>query len=167
MPSNVNVKPASPVSLQEATTLIQAGRLVAFPTETVYGLGADATSAAAVAQIFTAKGRPSFNPLIVHLPDIETAKKYVEFNEKSIKLAALFWPGALTMVLPRKKNCPISKLASAGLDTLAVRIPANPLAGARRKAGERPVAAPSANPSGQISPTHAQHVADGLVPIFI
>ncbi|MEH6403459.1 MAG: L-threonylcarbamoyladenylate synthase [Sneathiella sp.] len=162
MPSNVNVKPASPVSLQEAATLIQAGRLVAFPTETVYGLGADATSDEAVAKIFTAKGRPSFNPLIVHLPDIETAKKYVEFNEKSIKLAALFWPGALTMVLPRKKNCPISKLASAGLDTLAVRIPANPLALALLKACDLPLAAPSANPSGQISPTHAQHVADGL-----
>ncbi|MBL4739982.1 MAG: threonylcarbamoyl-AMP synthase [Sneathiella sp.] len=162
MPSNVNVKSPSLESLQEATSLIQAGELVAFPTETVYGLGADATSDDAVTKIFAAKGRPSFNPLIVHLPDIETAKKYVEFNEKSIKLASLFWPGALTMVLPRKKNCPISKLASAGLDTLAVRIPANALALELLKQCGRPLAAPSANPSGQISPTRAEHVADGL-----
>jgi len=162
MSSNANIKPSSAASLQEASALIRAGKLVAFPTETVYGLGADATSDEAVAKIFSAKGRPSFNPLIVHLPDIETAKKYVEFNEKSIKLASLFWPGALTMVLPRKKDCPISKLASAGLDTLAVRIPANKLALDLLTICERPLAAPSANPSGQISPTRAQHVADGL-----
>lgn len=162
MSSHANIKLPSPDSLNEASTAIKAGKLVAFPTETVYGLGADATSDDAVARIFAAKGRPSFNPLIVHLPDIETAKKYVEFNDKSIKLAALFWPGALTMVLPRRKNCPISKLASAGLDTLAVRIPANQLALDLLKNCGCPLAAPSANPSGQISPTHAQHVADGL-----
>ncbi len=157
-----NISSSSPENLAKAAKNIQAGELVAFPTETVYGLGADATNDKAVARIFEAKGRPSFNPLIVHLPDIDTAKKYVEFDEQAELLATHFWPGALTLVLPRKKECPISRLASAGLDTLAVRIPANPLALDLLKMCDRPLAAPSANPSGQISPTHAQHVADGL-----
>lgn len=149
-------------NIQRAAKYIQAGELVAFPTETVYGLGADASNDTAVAKIFATKGRPSFNPLIVHFPSVEKAKEIVEFDEKAELLASLFWPGALTLVLPRKKNCPISKLASAGLDTLAVRVPANPLALDLLKKCDRPLAAPSANPSGQISPTQAQHVADGL-----
>ncbi|MEP3244524.1 MAG: L-threonylcarbamoyladenylate synthase [Sneathiella sp.] len=162
MSSHTLVKLPSQKSLAAAASLIQSGELVAFPTETVYGLGADATNDAAVAKIFEAKGRPSFNPLIVHVPDLLTARKYVQFNALAENLAALFWPGALTMVLPRCSDCPISALASAGLETLAIRIPANALARDLLKACDRPLAAPSANPSGQISPTHAQHVAEGL-----
>ena len=156
------IKTPSDDAFQRACSLIQAGELVAFPTETVYGLGADATRDDAVAKIFEAKGRPSFNPLIVHVPDLETARNYVTFDERAENLASLFWPGALTMVLPRTEDCPVSKLASAGLPTLAIRVPANPLARDLLKRCERPLAAPSANPSGQISPTQARHVADGL-----
>lgn len=148
--------------LQEAATEIHAGKLVAFATETVYGLGADATNDRAVASIYEAKGRPSFNPLIVHVPSLAKAKEYVTFNGTAERLAATFWPGALTLVLPRVEGCPVSRLASAGLDTLAIRVPGHKLALEFLKCCDRPLAAPSANPSGGISPTKAQHVIDGL-----
>jgi len=148
--------------LASAARRLMAGGLVAFPTETVYGLGADATSDRSVARIFAAKGRPSFNPLIVHVPDVAGARELVAFDPLAEKLAAAFWPGALTIVLPRLPDCPISLLCSAGLATLAVRVPAHPLATRLLRAAMVPVAAPSANPSGQLSPTEASHVAEGL-----
>ena len=146
----------------KAAALLLAGGLVAFPTETVYGLGADATSNAAVAAIFTAKGRPHFNPLICHYPDADAAFRQVEASATGAALAASFWPGPLTMVLPRRITCPVALLAGAGLDTLAVRVPAHPVALALLQAVGRPVAAPSANRSGAVSPTTAEHVLSGL-----
>jgi L-threonylcarbamoyladenylate synthase len=148
--------------LESAAAEIRSGNLVAFPTETVYGLGANALDETAVARIFAAKGRPSFNPLIIHVPSLEAAEKYVNFNEVSRQLANSFWPGALTLVLPRKPDCKISKLASAGLDTLAIRVPGHRLALKFLEACNRPLAGPSANPSGSISPTTAEHVMNGL-----
>ena len=156
------IEPVSDTAIARAAALLHDGRLVAFPTETVYGLGGDATSDRAVAAIFEAKGRPAFNPLICHVPDIEAAGTLVTFDPIAERLAALYWPGALTLVLPRRTGCPVSLLASAGLDTLAVRIPERPAALALLRAVGRPVAGPSANPSGRISPTTARHVADGL-----
>lgn len=144
-----------------AEALIE-GKLVAFPTETVYGLGADATQDAAVAQVFAAKGRPTFNPLIVHVPSLEDAVALGEFNAEASELAKLFWPGPLTLVVPRRQGCPVSLLASAGLPSLAIRVPRHPLAQDLLKAVRRPVVAPSANPSGRISPTTADHVRAGL-----
>ncbi len=157
-----NVKLITDTSITEASHLLQEGKLVSFPTETVYGLGADATNDVAVAAIFEAKGRPSFNPLIVHVPSSEAAKTLVEFNDLAQKIADALWPGPLTMVLPRRNNCPISRLASAGLETLAVRVPQTPSAQQLLKECALPIAAPSANPSGLISPTQAEHVANGL-----
>lgn len=156
------IRPASEDAIRDAAALLRTGALVAFPTETVYGLGADATDDRAVAAIFAAKGRPAFNPLIVHVPDADAARALTVWNAMAERLAAAFWPGPLTMVLPRADGCPVSLLASAGLDTLAVRVPAHPLA--RRLLAEAgiPVAAPSANPSGRVSPTRADHVAEGL-----
>ncbi|HTH97140.1 MAG TPA: L-threonylcarbamoyladenylate synthase [Stellaceae bacterium] len=148
--------------VRAAAALLQAGRLVAFPTETVYGLGADATNDAATAQIFAAKGRPDFNPLIVHVPDLAAAETLVQFNAHARRLAAAFWPGPLTLVLPRRTDCPVSLLCSAGLDSLGVRVPGHPLALALLRAAGRPVAAPSANRSGRISPTSAAHVEQEL-----
>ena len=148
--------------IRKAAGLLQAGKLVAFPTETVYGLGADATNDEAVASIFEAKGRPSFNPLIVHLPDRAAVEKLVDFDPLSHELAGAFWPGPFTLVLPRRADCPVSLLASAGLDTLAVRVPGHDLAHQLLLATSKPIAAPSANPSGKISPTCAEHVQDGL-----
>lgn len=148
--------------LSTAADLLRTGRLVAFPTETVYGLGADATNGEAVAAIFEAKGRPSFNPLIVHVPDIETARTLVVFHPKAEHLAKAFWPGPLTLVLPRRKDCPVSDLVSAGLPTLAVRVPAAPVALALLSKAGVPVAAPSANRSGGVSPTTAGHVLKDL-----
>lgn len=145
-----------------AATALRSGKLVAFPTETVYGLGADATDDRAVARIFEAKGRPSFNPLIVHVPDVDSALKYVTIDPVSQRLADAFWPGALTLVLPRRPDCPVSLLCSAGLETLAIRVPAHPLANRLLREADVPVAAPSANPSGRLSPTMADHVRDGL-----
>ncbi len=141
---------------------LRAGGLVAFPTETVYGLGADARDDNAVAAIYAAKGRPQFNPLIVHVDRFETAQKYGVFSETATRLANHFWPGPLTLVLPRVENCPISLLASAGLDSLAIRVPAHPLAQELLMQYGGPLVAPSANPSGQISPTKASHVVAGL-----
>lgn len=151
-----------PEDITRAADIIRDGGLLAFPTETVYGLGADATNDKAVAAIFEAKGRPQFNPLILHFPDAATARSAVVFNDTAQKLADVFWPGALSLVLPKKEDCPVSLLASAGLDTLAVRVPHHPLALALLKEVGCPVAAPSANRSGHISPTRADHVLDGL-----
>jgi L-threonylcarbamoyladenylate synthase len=153
---------ATPTAISEAARFLRAGRLIAFPTETVYGLGGDATNDRAVAAIFAAKGRPSFNPLIVHLPNTEAAAALVDFDQRARQLAEAFWPGPLTMVLRRRPDSPISLLVSAGLDSIAVRVPAHPVALALLRAADRPIAAPSANPSGQVSPTTAGHVADGL-----
>ncbi|WP_160120110.1 L-threonylcarbamoyladenylate synthase [Rhodovarius lipocyclicus] len=144
--------------IEEAARLLRAGQLVAFPTETVYGLGGDATDDHAVAGIFEAKGRPHFNPLICHYPDAEAAFAHVLADDRARALAAQFWPGPLTMVLRRHPKCPVALLAGAGLDTLAVRVPAHPVAQALLRAVGRPVAAPSANRSGRISPTSAAHV---------
>ena len=149
-------------TIARAADILRAGGLVAFPTETVYGLGADATQDNAVASIYAAKGRPDFNPLIVHVPDVATARQYVQFNDTADRLAAAFWPGAMTLVLPRVENCPVSKLCSAGLSTLAVRVPAAAMAQDLLRETDRPVAAPSANRSGRLSPTAAHHVADSL-----
>jgi L-threonylcarbamoyladenylate synthase len=136
-----------------------AGELVAFPTETVYGLGADATNDHAVAAIFAAKNRPDFNPLIVHVTDMEAARQWVHFTPLAEQLAAAFWPGALSLVLPRREDCGLSLLLSAGLDSVAIRVPAHPLAHDLLTQTGRPIAAPSANRSGEVSPTMAEHVA--------
>ena len=146
----------------EAARLLRAGELVAFPTETVYGLGADARNGRAVAAVFGAKGRPHFNPLICHFPDAEAAFAEVIADDRARALAAAFWPGPLTLVLPRRAECRIDLLAGAGLDTLAVRVPAHPLTLALLRAAAIPVAGPSANRSGAVSPTTAEHVLEGL-----
>jgi L-threonylcarbamoyladenylate synthase len=146
----------------DAAALLRAGALVAFATETVYGLGADARNGQAVAGIFEAKGRPHFNPLICHFPDAESAWAEVRHDERARALAAAFWPGPLTLVLPRRADCRIDLLAGAGLDTLAVRVPAHEGALALLRAAETPIAAPSANRSGRVSPTTAAHVMEEL-----
>jgi L-threonylcarbamoyladenylate synthase len=148
--------------IERAAALIRAGRLVAFPTETVYGLGADATRDRAVAAIFAAKGRPAFNPLIAHVLDAAEARRHVVWTDTAERLAAAFWPGPLTLVLPRVANCRLSLLASAGLDTAAVRAPSHPVARALIAAADVPIAAPSANRSGAISPTRPEHVVESL-----
>ena len=148
--------------IAEAARRLRDGGLVAFPTETVYGLGADATNGQAVAAIFAAKGRPLFNPLIVHVADLEEARRHVELSPRASALAEKFWPGPLTLVLPRRKNSPLSLLVSAGLDSVALRAPSHPAAIALLKEVGRPVAGPSANLSGQVTATTAQHVADSL-----
>ena len=141
-----------------AARQLEAGGLVAIPTETVYGLAADATSDAAVAEIFATKGRPQFNPLIVHVRDAEHAGEYVDISADALLLMGHFWPGPLTLVLPRKQGSALSLLVSAGLDTVAVRAPAHPLAQALLRECSKPLAAPSANRSGRISPSRAEHV---------
>lgn len=146
--------------MTRAEALLQAGELVAFPTETVYGLGGDATNAEAVAKIFEAKGRPRFNPLIVHVASLEAARDLVEFPAWAERLASAFWPGALTLVLPSRGVLP--DLVSAGQSTVAVRVPAHPVASELLAAVARPLAGPSANISGRVSPTTAAHVMDGL-----
>ncbi len=160
--SQERIVPATPETISRAADLIGAGKLAAFPTETVYGLGADATNDKAVAAIFAAKQRPEFNPLIVHLADAGAARKIAQFNGLADELAQLFWPGSLTLVLPGKKQSGISPLVSAGLDTIAVRVPRQPVAAAFIRAAGRPIAAPSANLSGTVSPTSADHVASSL-----
>ena len=147
--------------IAEAARLLASGGLVAFPTETVYGLGGDARSDAAVARIFEAKGRPSFNPLIVHLPDLAAVESVAKVGPRARNLARAFWPGPLTLVLPVIEGA-VSPLVTAGLPTVAVRVPAHPLAQALLRAFGGPVAAPSANPSGRVSPTRAGHVLEGL-----
>ena len=148
--------------ITQAADLLKEGKLVAFPTETVYGLGAIATSDRAVASIYKAKGRPSFNPLIAHVSSIEMAKKYVKWNDMADKLAKAFWPGPLTLVLPRQSDCELSYLISAGLETVAIRMPNHPMALELIEKTGIPIAAPSANKSGSLSPTTPQHVADSL-----
>ena len=148
--------------LAQAAAILARGGLVSFPTETVYGLGADARNDTAVAGIFAAKGRPSFNPLIVHVPDISAATALCEFNDDAYRLAGAFWPGALTLVLPLRADAGISRLVTAGLETLAVRVPDHPVAQGLLRSFGGPVAAPSANPSGRVSPTTAAHVQAGL-----
>ncbi|MEL6678730.1 MAG: L-threonylcarbamoyladenylate synthase [Pseudomonadota bacterium] len=153
--------PDDAAGVAEAARLLRAGQLVSFPTETVYGLGADATDGAAVAAIYEAKGRPSFNPLIVHVPSLSDAETLARFDPGARALADAFWPGPLTLVVPRRPGA-LSDLVTAGLETVAIRVPAHPLARALLAAVGRPVAAPSANPSGRISPTTAEHVLQGL-----
>jgi L-threonylcarbamoyladenylate synthase len=157
----VTIRLAAP-ALDQAAALLRAGELVAFPTETVYGLGGDATSDESVAAIFAAKGRPRFNPLIVHLSRADQAERFAQIDSRAALLIQRFWPGPLSLVLRRAPRCPISLLASAGLDTLALRVPAHPLALELLRIVGRPIAAPSANRSGRVSPTTADHVLSEL-----
>jgi L-threonylcarbamoyladenylate synthase len=156
------IQAASRSSIAEGARLLRGGGLVAFPTETVYGLGGDATDGKAVARIFAAKGRPSFNPLIVHVAAKDWVEALAETDTRFEKLAAAFWPGPLTLVLRRRADCAASELVSAGLDSIAVRMPDHPVAQELLRAVGRPLAAPSANASGTVSPTLARHVADSL-----
>ncbi len=156
------VKSANAETIREAAGHLRAGRLVAFPTETVYGVGADATNGTAVASIFEAKGRPRFNPLIVHVANAQAAERYVALDALAQNLAAKFWPGPLTLVLPRKINSGIADLVTAGLDTVAIRVPDHAIARALLLEAGVPVAAPSANRSGHVSPTTAAHVSADL-----
>jgi L-threonylcarbamoyladenylate synthase len=167
---------SSPVSVAQETRLVDAGadgiaaaagllrggELVAFPTETVYGLGADAGNAEAVARLYAAKGRPAFNPLIAHVPDLASAREQGDFNSDALALARAFWPGPLTLVVPARPACRVSLIARAGLPTLGLRVPGHPVAEALLRAVARPVVAPSANRSGRISPTRAGHVMADL-----
>ncbi|ATG42190.1 putative tRNA threonylcarbamoyladenosine biosynthesis protein [Phaeobacter piscinae] len=153
---------AQPQEISTAADLLQEGQLVAFPTETVYGLGADARQTDAVEALYAAKGRPSFNPLIAHVHSVETAQRHVIWSDIADRLADAFWPGPLTLVLPLREDHGISPLVTAGLNTLGIRIPAHPAARALLSVLDGPVAAPSANPSGKISPTTAAHVIAGL-----
>jgi L-threonylcarbamoyladenylate synthase len=149
-------------AVAEAARALRDGGLVAFPTETVYGLGADATDAAAIARLYEAKGRPAFNPLIAHVGDLEAARRIADFDAQAILLAKAFWPGPLTLVLPKAPGCAVADLATAGLDTIAVRVPAHPVARQILRAFGGPVVAPSANLSGHVSPTTAAHVQNDL-----
>ncbi|MEQ9815211.1 MAG: L-threonylcarbamoyladenylate synthase [Azospirillaceae bacterium] len=168
--SDTRIAGITEASLAEAAAILRAGGLVAFPTETVYGLGADATSDEAVARIFEAKARPRFNPLIVHVADRSMAERYVRFGDRAATLAEQYWPGPLTLVLPRRPDCPLSLLVSAGLDSVAIRVPGSTAARRLIALTGRPIAAPSANASGRISPTTAQHVLaelGGRVPLIL
>ena len=158
----MRIVPATPESIEDAAAMIVAGQLVAFPTETVYGLGANALNGEAVAKIFAAKGRPSFNPVIAHGSSVSMLEDFAVFDERARALADKFWPGPLTFILPKKENSEISELVTAGLPTLAVRIPAHPTALALIEKAGVPIAAPSANRSGQLSPTSPHHVSDSL-----
>ena len=161
-----HVDPAHPDAdtIADAASRLRVGELVAFPTETVYGLGANALDAAAVARIFAAKGRPSYNPVIVHVPHTEAARRVVtQWPEHAAQLAAAFWPGPLTMVLPKSPDIPDT--VSAGLPLIGVRVPAHPVALALLRAARVPIAAPSANKSNQLSPTSAEHVLRGLADV--
>jgi L-threonylcarbamoyladenylate synthase len=149
---------ATPQDIAAAAQALRRGELVAFPTETVYGLGADAGNDQAVARVYAAKGRPAFNPLIAHVPSAAAAFRLGEFSPEAQALAETFWPGPLSLVVRRATGCPVSLLASSGLDSIAIRVPAHPVALALLEAAGRPVVAPSANPSGRISPTTAEHV---------
>jgi L-threonylcarbamoyladenylate synthase len=153
---------ADAAAAADAARVLAAGGLVAFPTETVYGLGADATSGPAVARLYDAKGRPAFNPLIAHVVDVADAERLACFDADAARLAKAFWPGPLTLVLPKAAGCPVAELATAGLDTIAVRVPAHKVARDILAAFGNPVVAPSANRSGHVSPTCAEHVAADL-----
>lgn len=154
--------PAGEAAVAAAARILAGGGLVAFPTETVYGLGADAANPAAIAHLYQAKGRPAFNPLIAHVGDLAAAKQIARFDAAAEKLAETFWPGPLTLVLPRAENCVVADLATAGLDTVAARVPAHPVARDILRAFGGPVVAPSANLSGHVSPTTAAHVEHDL-----
>ncbi len=160
--TRTNLRIADKESITAAAKILRRGGLVAFPTETVYGLGANAADDAAVAAIFAAKGRPKFNPLIVHVRDYEHASEHGDFPALARDLAAAFWPGPLTLVVPRKENCQLSLLVSAGLDTIAMRAPSHPIAQNLLLESKLAIAAPSANPSGRLSATSASDVAEGL-----
>jgi L-threonylcarbamoyladenylate synthase len=153
---------ASNAAIEAAAQALRGGKLVAFPTETVYGLGADATNGLAVAAIFAAKGRPRFNPLIVHVPDMDAAARLGDPGDLGRQLAAAFWPGALSLVMRRRPHCTVADLATAGLGTIALRVPRHAVAQALLRAAGRPIAAPSANLSGRVSPTTAAHVEADL-----
>ena len=161
-PLTTRIFASDAADLAQAAQVLAQGGLVAFPTETVYGLGVDARNSDAVARLYAAKGRPSFNPLIVHAASLDAAEDYVVFDDTARALAQAFWPGALTLVLPIRADAGISLLVTAGLDTLAVRVPDHSLASALLAAFGGPVAAPSANLSGQVSPTKFAHVADHM-----
>jgi L-threonylcarbamoyladenylate synthase len=164
------VLPFSDATIAEAARLVLAGEPVAVPTETVYGLAADATNAAAVARIYEAKGRPSFNPLIVHVPEIAAAERIGEFTAQARALAEQHWPGPLTLVVPLRESSGIASIVTAGLHTIGLRIPAHSAMQALLRAADRPLAAPSANASGSISPTRAEHVVKSLggrIPLII
>jgi L-threonylcarbamoyladenylate synthase len=164
------VLPFTDESIAEAARLILAGEPVAVPTETVYGLAADATNADAVARIYEAKGRPSFNPLIVHVPDLAAAERIGVFGNEALELARKHWPGALTLVVPIRPHANIASLVTAGLPTVGLRVPDHPAMQALLRASDRPLATPSANASGSISPTHAEHVLrslGGRIPVVI
>ena len=150
-------------AIDGAVGRLAEGRLVAFPTETVYGLGADATDAVAVARLYAAKGRPSFNPLIAHVSDLAAARALAIFDDAAEKLAAAFWPGPLTLVLPKNAACPVAELATAGLGSIAVRVPDHPVARDILQRFGKPIVAPSANRSGHVSPTTAAHLLSDLV----
>ena len=156
------VAKASPATIERAKSALSAGRLVAFPTETVYGLGADATNDRTVAQLYAAKERPSFNPLIAHVADLAAARRLAQFDAEALTLAEAFWPGPLTLVLPKLRGCAVGQLATSGLDTIAVRVPNHPVAHDILAAFGKPVVAPSANRSGRVSPTAAKHVQADL-----
>ena len=162
MPEATRILPFDDDAIEEAAQLIGEGMPVAVATETVYGLAADATNAGAVARIYEAKGRPSFNPLIVHVPDLTTAEQIGKFNDQARALAEKHWPGPLTLVVPLRPDTQIASLVTAGLSTIALRVPAHPAMQALLRAVGRPLAAPSANASGSISPTRAEHVLRSL-----
>ena len=163
---NVGLKtqilPAGEAAVAAAARCLAEGGLVAFPTETVYGLGADASNPAAIARLYQAKGRPSFNPLIAHVSDLRAGMRIARFDAQAIALANAFWPGPLTLVLPKTEDCAVADLATAGLDTIAIRVPAHPVAREILRAFGGPVVAPSANLSGHVSPTTAAHVQSDL-----
>ena len=164
------VLPFTDESIAEAARLILTGETVAVPTETVYGLAADATNAEAVARIYAAKGRPSFNPLIVHVTDLEAARRIGDFNDEALTLARSHWPGPLTLVVPLRADAPIASLVTAGLPSIGLRVPDHPAMQALLRACGRPLAAPSANASGSISPTRAEHVLKtlgGRIPLIV
>jgi len=163
---NVGLKtqilPAGDAAVAKVARALAEGGLVAFPTETVYGLGADATNPAAIARLYQAKGRPSFNPLIAHVSDLGAATRIGRFDAQATALAEAFWPGPLTLVLPKTRDCAVADLATAGLDSIAIRVPAHPVARDILRAFGGPVVAPSANLSGHVSPTTAAHVQSDL-----
>jgi len=164
------VLPAGEAAVAAAARVLGEGGLVAFPTETVYGLGADATNAGAVARLYEAKGRPAFNPLIAHVGDLDAARRIGRFDAAALLLAEAFWPGPLTLVLPKSADCAVADLATAGLDTVAIRIPEHRIARDILRAFGRPVVAPSANLSGHVSPTLAAHVLgdlDGRIDLIV
>src|ERR1700761_6342764 len=164
------ILPAGAAAAAEAARCLADGGLIGFPTETVYGLGADATNPAAIALLYQAKGRPAFNPLIAHVGDLAAARLIGRFDIRAIRLAEAFWPGPLTLVVPKTPDCAVADLATAGLDTVAIRIPAHPVARDILHAFGRPVVAPSANLSGHVSPTDAAHVQgdlDGRIDLIV